>query len=46
MDDPEGFEPNAHFFHSKRLSWLHVTDDLPRYVDGGKTLESDAKISG
>ena len=40
LDAPETFRPGAHFFHSKRLNWLHIQDDLPRYLDGGKTLES------
>ena len=43
LDDPADFAPDAHFFHSKHLPWLHIADDLPRYVDGGKTLEQDAE---
>lgn len=39
LDDPADFAPGAHFFTSHRLPWLHVADDLPRYLDGGKTLE-------
>lgn len=39
LDDPATFAPGAHFFHSKTLPWLHIDDDLPRYLDGGKTLE-------
>ncbi len=39
LDDPAHFAPQAHFFHAEAMPWLHVTDDLPRYRDGGKTLE-------
>ena len=39
LHDPASFSPEAHFFHSKALPWLHIKDDLPRYLDGGKTLE-------
>ena len=39
LDDPSDFAPGAHFFHSKALPWLHIADDLPRYLDGGKTLD-------
>ncbi len=40
LDDPAAYVPGAHFFHAKRLSWLHVADDLPRFADGGKTPEA------
>mgnify|MGYP002623984934 CR=1 FL=1 len=43
LDDPLQFEPEAHFFHAERLAWLHLADDLPRYLDGGKTLEMPKK---
>lgn len=39
LDDPTQYAPQAHFFHSKRLPWLHIADDLPRFMDGGKTLD-------
>ena len=39
LDDPAEFTPGAHFFHAQALPWLHCEDQLPRYVDGGKTLE-------
>ena len=42
LDNPADFEPGAHFFHRAALPWLHVQDDLPRYVDGGKTLDTSA----
>lgn len=41
LDDPDLFAPGAHFYHAARLPWLHLSDPLPRYVDGGKTLEQD-----
>jgi len=31
LEDPESLPPAAHVFHAKRLSWLHIDDDLPRY---------------
>ncbi len=39
LNDPTAYRPGAHFFHAERVAWLHVEDDLPRYRDGGKTLE-------
>lgn len=42
LDDPNWYEPTAHFFHKAALPWLHVKDDLPRFVDGGKTRDEDA----
>lgn len=31
MDDPEKFPPTFHSFEGQQLSWLELTDDLPRY---------------
>jgi hypothetical protein len=31
MDEPEKFAPALHAFESRRLPWLHVADDLPRF---------------
>lgn len=39
LDNPKDYTPSAHFFHAAALPWLHIKDDLPRYLDGGKTLE-------
>lgn len=41
LDSPSAFAPGAHFYHAARLPWLHLSDPLPRYVDGGKTLQAD-----
>jgi hypothetical protein len=30
MDDAEALAPRLHSHESSRLSWLHLTDDLPR----------------
>ena len=30
LDDPEAFPPERHVFHSERLSWVHLADDLPK----------------
>ncbi|MGQ5523322.1 GFA family protein [Chitinimonas sp. PSY-7] len=32
MDDPNAVPPTAHYWESKRLSWVHFADQLPRYV--------------
>jgi len=32
MINPEQFEPNEHFHHGERLSWLTIADDLPRHL--------------
>ncbi|WP_181708142.1 GFA family protein [Chthonobacter rhizosphaerae] len=31
LDDPEAIRPTVHGWDSSRPSWLHITDDLPRY---------------
>ena len=41
LDQPDWFKPEAHFFHKAALKWLHVNNSLPRFVDGGKTLDTD-----
>lgn len=33
-DDPENYQPEAHFFYGERLSWLEIKDDLPKYLGG------------
>jgi hypothetical protein len=30
FDEPEGFTPTGHVFTAEQLSWLHISDDLPR----------------
>ena len=34
LDDPEGVEPTCHCFAPRQLSWLHLSDDLPRHQRG------------
>jgi hypothetical protein len=29
-DDPETYEPELHWHHDEKLSWLEIVDDLPR----------------
>lgn len=29
LDDAEAFEPSRHDFHSEKLAWVHLADDLP-----------------
>ena len=31
LDDPENYQPQFHVYCGERLSWLNVTDDLPKY---------------
>lgn len=31
MDDPEAFPPTYHTFAGKKLSWLELHDDLPKF---------------
>lgn len=31
LEDPEQVAPEFHEFHSERLSWLSIQDDLPRH---------------
>ena len=32
LDNPETYVPQLHCFTDERLSWLHVSDDLPRFT--------------
>ena len=31
MDEPENYPPRLHAFERRRLPFLHIADDLPRY---------------
>ena len=31
LDNPDAFPPNEHTHYSEKLSWLHVSDDLPKF---------------
>lgn len=31
MDEPENYPPRLHAFEQRRLPFLHIVDDLPRY---------------
>jgi hypothetical protein len=33
LDDPNHVAPTLHYWESKRLSWLHLADQLPRYPE-------------
>ena len=30
LEDPEAQPPGAHAFYQERLSWFHISDDLPK----------------
>jgi len=40
MDDPEKFPPTFHSFGGRQLSWLELSDQLPRY-EKTKVIETD-----
>ncbi|MCY4181029.1 MAG: GFA family protein [Litoreibacter sp.] len=31
LDDPEAYAPQLHCHTGERLSWLHISDDLPQF---------------
>lgn len=33
LDQPERVQLDFHYWYSKRLSWLHVADDLPKHPE-------------
>jgi hypothetical protein len=33
LDDPDRLAPTLHYWESRRLSWLHLADGLPRYPE-------------
>jgi hypothetical protein len=33
FDSPETLPPMLHYWDSKRLPWLHIKDDLPRFAE-------------
>ncbi|AMO21712.1 GFA family protein [Ramlibacter solisilvae] len=33
LDDPAQVEPTFHYWESKRLPWLHLSDGLPRFPE-------------
>lgn len=39
LRDPAAVAPTSHIFTSSQLSWLHVSDDLPRF--SGSRLDQD-----
>ena len=35
LDEPDAIQPEYHIWTASQISWFHIADDLPRYVDGG-----------
>ena len=33
LDDPNQIPPTFHYWESRRLSWLHLGDEMPRYPE-------------
>jgi hypothetical protein len=33
LDDPAGLPPTLHYWESRRVAWLQITDGLPRYAE-------------
>ncbi len=40
MEEPERFEPQLHVAYEEKLSWLNISDDLPKR-EGPKVVISD-----
>jgi hypothetical protein len=40
LDSPNEVAPTFHYWESKRLSWIHFADQLPRYPEFPPTEES------
>lgn len=39
LDDPNQFQPQAHYHYAERLPWLHASDDLPKYPGSADTTD-------
>jgi len=37
LDDPERLSPQDHVFHSRKLSWIHLSDGLPVYPEARRS---------
>ena len=50
FDEPKRFVLNLHWYHSRRLSWFDVADDLLRYdgldADGAQPISHGSKTNG
>lgn len=33
LDDPDAFQPEAHYHFAERLPWLIISDELPKHAD-------------
>lgn len=43
MDEPDLFPPQRHVFHSQRVDWFDVADNLPRFLEVPKAgIEPDS----
>ena len=36
LDEPERFEPQGHSWHSRKIGWLHLDDDLPQHQESSR----------
>ncbi|HET7480536.1 MAG TPA: GFA family protein [Rubrobacteraceae bacterium] len=36
LDDPASFEPTVHSWHSQRLDYMSIVDDLPRHRESSR----------
>jgi hypothetical protein len=39
LDNPDAYVPDRHWFHSERIAWFDVADDLPRYRELDTNVE-------
>ncbi|SNS49004.1 GFA family protein [Tropicimonas sediminicola] len=40
LDDPADYRPGFHVHHAEHLSWMMISDDLPRHPHGGNDGEN------
>lgn len=43
LDDPDAFVPKFHVHHDRKLAWLPLSDDLPKYQASAPADESKRK---
>lgn len=39
LEDPERFEPRAHYHYAEKLPWVALADDLPRFPGSADSTE-------
>ena len=44
FDDPDAFAPKMHSHVDEAVTWLHISDDLPRETGSGRDRLNDATL--